>query len=62
LLIVFPIWYLLRRSLSGLGTRAFVLTVLWAVLVVLAGGGAQPLFQQVVPILAILLVAVPEGM
>ncbi len=62
LLVVFPVWYLLRRSLSGLGTRAFVLSLLWFVLVVLGGGGSQPLFQAMVPILAILFVAVQEAM
>jgi hypothetical protein len=62
LLLVFPLYYLLRGSLSGLGKRAFSLVVLWFVLVALAGGDTQPLFQAMVPILAILFVAVQEAM
>jgi hypothetical protein len=62
LLVVFPLYYLLRGSLSALGVRAFFLVVLWFGLVVLAGGGSQPLFQAIMPILAILFVAVQEAM
>jgi len=62
LLVVFPLYYLLRRQLTGLGLRALGLFVLWSALVVLGGGGTQPVFQAMVPILAILFVAVQEAM
>ena len=62
LFLVFPLWYLARGSLSALGVRAFLLTVLWFVLVVLGGGGSLPFFQEMAPVVAVLFVAVQEAM
>ena len=61
-LFVFPLWYLLRRSLTSLGVRACILTVVWCASVALNGGGALPFFEALTPILAILFVAVQEAM
>ncbi len=64
LLIVFPLWYLARRTLSGLGQRALLLTLAWGAITTLGGSGPQPLpFSQfMLPILAVLFVAVQEAM
>jgi arabinofuranosyltransferase len=62
LLFVFPLWYLARGALGGLGTRACVLTVVWCAMVALGGGGSLPFFEAMTPILAILIVAVQEAM
>lgn len=62
LLIVFPVWYLLRNALSGLGVRALILSAFWAAIVGFGGGDSLPFFQAMAPILAILFVAVQEGM
>jgi hypothetical protein len=62
LLFVFPLWYLARGVLGGLGARACVLTVTWCAMVALGGGGSLPFFEAMTPILAILLVAVQEAM
>jgi hypothetical protein len=63
-LIVFPIWYLLRGALSGLGQRALLLTLAWCTIANLGGGGPQvlPFSMHMLPILAVLLVAVQEAM
>ncbi|MBM3991360.1 MAG: hypothetical protein FJ298_10200 [Planctomycetes bacterium] len=61
-LFAFPLWYLLRGALSGLGVRACVLTLGWAAMVALGGGGSLPFFEAMTPILAVLLVAVQEAM
>ena len=62
ILLPVPIWYALRRSLSPTGTRALMLVAVWFVLIALSGGGALPFFHELVPVLAILFVAVQEGM
>lgn len=62
LLIAFPMWYLLRNALSGLGVRALILSAFWAAIVGFGGGDSLPFFQAMAPILAILFVAVQEGM
>jgi len=62
LLFVFPLWYLARGSLSGVGIRACVLTVAWIVGEIFAGGGSLPYSEAMTPILAVLLVAVQEAM
>jgi len=62
LLLVFPLWYLIRGSLSALGVRAFLLTVLWIAMTVLEGGGSLPSFQDMAPIVAVLYVSVQEAM
>jgi len=61
-LFAFPLWYLMRGALSGLGARACVLTLGWAAMVALGGGGSLPFFEAMTPILAVLLVAVQEAM
>ena len=62
LLLPVPLWYLLRGNISGTGARALALTATWFLLVVLSGGGSLPFFHDMVPVLAILFVAVQEGM
>ncbi len=62
LLFVFPLWYWLRRSLSGVGIRACVLTLAWSATVALGGGGSLPFGEAMAPIVAVLLVAVQEAM
>lgn len=61
-LFAFPLWYVLRRALSGLGVRACALTLGWCGMVVLGGGGSLPFFEAMTPILAVLLIAVQEAM
>lgn len=63
-LIVFPLWYLLRGALSGLGMRALFLTIAWCAIANVGGGGPQvlPFSLHMMPILAVLLVAVQEAM
>ncbi len=61
-LFAFPLWYLVRGALSGLGVRACVLTLSWAAMVALGGGGSLPFFEAMTPILAVLLIAVQEAM
>ena len=62
LLFAIPLVLLLGGRLGGLGTRAALLTLAWSALVAATGGGTQPYFQRMVPILAILFVAVQEAM
>ncbi|MCC7014498.1 MAG: hypothetical protein IT454_18200 [Planctomycetes bacterium] len=61
-LFVFPLYYLLRGVLSGLGIRACILTLAWAAVVAQGGGGALPFFEAMTPITAVMLVAVQEAM
>lgn len=63
-LIVFPLWYLVRGALSGLGLRALLLTIAWCAIANVGGGGPQvlPFSLHMLPILAVLLVAVQEAM
>jgi hypothetical protein len=64
LLAVFPLWYLARGALTGVGRRALALSVAWCALSTLGGAGPQslPFSQFMVPILALLLVALQEAM
>jgi hypothetical protein len=64
MLAIFPAWYLVRGTLTGTGRRALGLTLAWCVIATLGGGGPQPLpySQFMVPILAVLLVAVQDAM
>lgn len=61
-LFVFPLWYLVRGSLSGVGIRACALTVFWSAAIAFGGGGWLPFSEAMAPILAVLLVAVQEAM
>jgi len=61
-LFAFPLWYWLRRGLSGLGMRACALTLMWSLSVALGGGGFLPFNEALAPIFAVLLVAVQEAM
>lgn len=61
-LFVFPLWYWFRRSLSGVGIRACVLTIAWATAIAMGGGGFLPCSEAMTPIVAVLLVAVQEAM
>jgi hypothetical protein len=51
LLAVFPLWYLARGALTGVGRRALALTVAWCALSTLGGAGPQslPFSQFMVP-------------
>ncbi len=62
LLFVFPLWYAARGLLSPMGVRACFLTLVWAALVVLGGSRPEPFGQSLVPILAILFLAVQVAM
>lgn len=61
-LFVFPLWYWIRRGLSGVGVRACALTLVWSASVALGGGGFLPFNEAMAPIYAVLLVAVQEAM
>jgi hypothetical protein len=61
-LFVFPLWYWVRGSLSGVGIRACVLTLAWSAAIALGGGGFLPCSEALAPIVAVLLVAVQEAM
>jgi hypothetical protein len=50
------------RVLSGLGTRALGLSLLWCVVAAWQGASPLPFGAQMVPILAVWFVAVQEGM
>jgi hypothetical protein len=61
-LIAFPLWYLVRGALGGVGLRALALVLAWSGAVAATGGGSLPFFEAMTPILAVLLVAVQEAM
>jgi hypothetical protein len=61
-LILYAVWYLLRRNLSMTGKRALVLFMTWTGLTVLQGGGQTPFSEAMVPILPITLIAGQEGL
>ncbi len=62
LLLVYALWYLLRRRLSGTGRRALVVSLVWGLCLVLEGGGTRPFYEDWVPLLPLLLITAQEGM
>ncbi len=62
MLVVFPLWYLVRGTLTGTGRRALFLSIAWAAIVAAGGGQALPFSGAMVPTLPILYVAVQEAM
>ena len=62
ILIVFPLWYLVRGQLSGAGRRALALVALWSAFLVGVGGDGMPFWVAMVPILPLLFVAVQEAL
>lgn len=61
-LVVFPLWYLLRRQLSGAGRRALALVGLWSVFIALVGGDGLPFWMALAPAVPLLFLAVQEAM
>lgn len=62
LLVVYALWYILRRRLSATGRRALVVSLAWGTCVVLEGGGTRPFYEDWIPLLPLLLVTAQEGM
>ncbi len=62
LLFVFPLWYMARGLLSPMGVRACALTLVWCALTVLGGERPEPYGQTLVPIMAVLFLAVQTAM
>ena len=62
LLLVFPLYYLVRGRLTGVGRRAMLLSLAYAAMVAGQGGGQGPMFQSLVPMIALLLIAMQEAM
>jgi len=61
-LVVYALWYVLRRNLSRTGVRALVLFLVWTALVTLQGGGSTPFSEAMVPVLPLILIAGQEGL
>lgn len=61
-LLVFPLYYLLRLQLSGFGRRALLLSLGYAALSAYQGGGAGPMTPALVPTIALFLIAIQESM
>ncbi|HUR27402.1 MAG TPA: hypothetical protein VM509_04395 [Planctomycetota bacterium] len=61
-LLFFPLYYLARGSLTGVGRRAMLLSLGYAALVAGQGGGHGPMFQPLVPMFALLMIAMQEAM
>ena len=61
-LVIFPLWYLLRRQLSGTGRRALLLVALWSAFVALLGGDGLPFWMALAPAVPLLYLAVQEAM
>ena len=61
-LVVYAVWYLLRKNLSRTGKRALLLSFVWILLVVIQGGGPTPFAEGLVPVLPLLLLAGQEGL
>jgi len=62
ILMVFPLYYLVRGQLTGVGRRALLLAAGYAALLACMGGGHGPMFQPMVPMTALLLIAMQESM
>ncbi|MEO6711163.1 MAG: hypothetical protein ABIP42_16400, partial [Planctomycetota bacterium] len=62
LLLVFPLYYLARGTMTGVGRRAMLLSIGYAAMVVGQGGGYGPMFPPLVPMIALLLIAMQEAM
>ena len=61
LLIAYPLLFLTLGRLSGAGARALGLSVLWALVVILQGGGPAPFSLAITPALAPLFIAIQQG-
>lgn len=61
-LLAYPLYYLVRGKLTGVGRRAMLLALGYAALVAAQGGGRGPMFQPLVPMIPILLIAIQESM
>lgn len=61
-LVLYAVWYLLRKNLSRTGKRALLLSLVWIGLVVFQGGGSTPFAEGLMPILPLLLLAGQEGL
>lgn len=62
ILLVFPLYYGVRRALVGTGLRAFLLASFWMLVVAAGGGDHLPFFQGLVPMFTVLFVAIQEAM
>ena len=62
ILLVFPLYYLVRGQLQGVGRRALFLSLGYAAAVAIQGGGQGPMFQAMVPMTALLLIAIQQAM
>jgi hypothetical protein len=62
ILILFPLWYGFRWALLGTGRRAILLALFWAAMVAAGGGDPLPYSQAMIPVAAILMVAMQESM
>jgi hypothetical protein len=62
ILLIFPLYYALRGHLTGVGRRALFLSIGYALSVASMGGGHGPMFQPMVPMTALLLIAIQESM
>jgi hypothetical protein len=62
LLLCFPLYYLLRGGLTGVGRRATLLSLGYAALVAFQGGGTGPMVPALAPMIAPMLIAIQEAM
>jgi len=62
LLLIYALWYLLRRRLSSTGRRALFLGAGWTLMAATHGAEALPFNESMVPVLPILFIAVQEGL
>ncbi len=62
ILLGFPLYYFARGGLTGVGRRALCLSLGYCALVAGQGGGHGPMFQPLVPMIALLLIAIQESM
>ena len=61
-LLVYSLWYLLRRRLSSTGRRALFIGTCWALFAATRETESLPLNESMVPVLPLLLIAVQEGL
>lgn len=61
-LLVFPLYGLVRGGLSAQGRRALTLTIVWCVAVALRGGGPAPFAIAFAPALPLAFMAIQQGM